>query len=362
MMRLVLAALLSALGLSSASAQGTYWTKDVATAPAATLPFPLTSKIPVIQPDSSVKAGFAVHSWTPSASGGAMLNDASNVAPAGTPTALANIVAANASAATILGGTLRVQSGPYIFNDGAADTLSIQALPGALPSGTDTNLNLYSQAIGPTNAAWFIATPKSTGGNEEHLLVGSRGFGSHYAMTQVVLGAGVCRDVDFQDGVWPTVAWSMHCSGGGNPPELRLGDFAPITQTTPSDGDQRIIKLDTSLNLRVAEGAAIKAVVNYSHFSSNGSSPTLSSCGTSPSITISTDVKGLVTAGSGGPTSCQVAFARAYDNTPVVIVTGYGVSAAAINWTVSVSSTSGFTVVGNGVDLSGASFQYWVIQ
>ena len=93
--RLILVLALFALGLSEAQAQSTYFSTDVANAPAATIPFPATSKIPVIQP---VGSGFKLYSWTPSLTGGGMLNDASNAV---LPNAVNNLLASGITATTL---------------------------------------------------------------------------------------------------------------------------------------------------------------------------------------------------------------------------------------------------------------------
>lgn len=63
---------------------------------------------------------------------------------------------------------------------------------------------------------------------------------------------------------------------------------------------------------------ASDSIVTANHFRSDGSKPTLSSCGTSPTIT-GTDVAGFVSNG-GAVSSCTVTFAKAYASTPVCVV------------------------------------------
>jgi hypothetical protein len=60
------ALLLSMIGLTEARSQGTYFSDDVMNAPASTVPFPSTSRIPVIQPSAGKNK---MYSWVPSASG-----------------------------------------------------------------------------------------------------------------------------------------------------------------------------------------------------------------------------------------------------------------------------------------------------
>lgn len=51
----------------------------------------------------------------------------------------------------------------------------------------------------------------------------------------------------------------------------------------------------------------------------NGTAPTLSTCGTTPSI-VGNDVAGTVTMGTAGPTACTLTFANAFTNAPHCVV------------------------------------------
>ena len=57
------------------------------------------------------------------------------------------------------------------------------------------------------------------------------------------------------------------------------------------------------------------------HILSTGAAPTLTSCGTAPSI-VGTDTAGQVQMGSANPTGCTVTFARPYVTAPSCTVTG----------------------------------------
>lgn len=89
------------------------------------------------------------------------------------------------------------------------------------------------------------------------------------------------------------------------------------------------------------------------HWEAGGSSPVLTSCGSSPSI-VGTDQSGVITMGSGAPTGCVVTFATSYNATPICNVTwqatplanqSYTVSNTAI--TLTQTGTSGNKVVYN---------------
>ena len=75
----------------------------------------------------------------------------------------------------------------------------------------------------------------------------------------------------------------------------------------------------------IAAGAFTSAVnmtlSGTAHLRHTGTAPTLSSCGTTPSIT-GTDLGGKVTIGTGATTSCTVTFAAAFAAAPACVVTG----------------------------------------
>lgn len=53
----------------------------------------------------------------------------------------------------------------------------------------------------------------------------------------------------------------------------------------------------------------------YGRFLGNGPAPTLSSCGTAPTI-VGTDSSGRITIGTGTPAACTLTFARAFASAP----------------------------------------------
>jgi hypothetical protein len=65
------------------------------------------------------------------------------------------------------------------------------------------------------------------------------------------------------------------------------------------------------------------------HLANVGTSATVTSCGSGPTIS-GNDTKGVVTIGTGGITSCSVAFNTGYGSTPVCVVTWQGTSAQSV--------------------------------
>ncbi|HSV26235.1 MAG TPA: hypothetical protein VLJ17_24825 [Xanthobacteraceae bacterium] len=75
---------------------------------------------------------------------------------------------------------------------------------------------------------------------------------------------------------------------------------------------------------------------NLVHIRSLGAAPTLTSCGTSPSVSGS-DVSGTITMGTGSPTGCTATFAQAYLNAPNCVVT-WQTNIASMQYTVTASA------------------------
>lgn len=87
------------------------------------------------------------------------------------------------------------------------------------------------------------------------------------------------------------------------------------------------------------------------HLLGGGSAPTVSSCGTSPSIT-GTDTAGTVTMGTAAPTACTLTFAVAFTNSPICVanvsaasvpmaIAPTTISTSAVTFTAAAAATSG---------------------
>jgi hypothetical protein len=76
------------------------------------------------------------------------------------------------------------------------------------------------------------------------------------------------------------------------------------------------------MNLQNNSGSSVYAVRVDGKIQTSGTAPTVSACGTGPSIT-GNDVAGKVTIGSGGVvTSCTLTFTSAYTTAPSCVITG----------------------------------------
>lgn len=105
-------------------------------------------------------------------------------------------------------------------------------------------------------------------------------------------------------------------------------------------------------------GTAVFTVKADGSLVTGGDTPTLSSCGTSPSVSGNNNA-GTVTMGTGVITACTVTFSVAKSSSPRVLIQSEG--AAALGSTISAKSTSAFTVTFAGTATSQV-FSYFIVQ
>lgn len=82
-----------------------------------------------------------------------------------------------------------------------------------------------------------------------------------------------------------------------------------------------VLQSDFLLNVSSSSGVLTFGIQNNSHVISSGTTPSVSSCGTSPSMDPnSTDFAGTINTGSASPTACTLTFSTPFPNTPVCVV------------------------------------------
>lgn len=86
----------------------------------------------------------------------------------------------------------------------------------------------------------------------------------------------------------------------------------------------------------LVNGNFIEYLDTIGHHRVTGSTPALTSCGTSPSIS-GTDIAGLVTMGTVTPTGCVITFANAHTNVPYCTVT-WQANLASMQYTISATA------------------------
>jgi hypothetical protein len=138
------------------------------------------------------------------------------------------------------------------------DTISVQAQPGAAPSGDTTNFQLYPPIVGGQAYLNITKSAILSPHNEERLILGTNG--SVYIFQQVLAGAGTCHNVSFMDGQSAVPAFSMICGAGGNPPTLALGKGAALVGEG-SIAFEGMMRIDTSDDLVIGQGVNIQNIV-----------------------------------------------------------------------------------------------------
>lgn len=120
------------------------------------------------------------------------------------------------------------------------------------------------------------------------------------------------------------------------------------TSTSGSSANSELTVLGTtSQTYDIAVGTASAtsqfhlAVSTSAHVITNGPSPSISSCGTTPSgSVVGDDNQGIITIGGGSVTACTLAFANSWGATPVCVISD---NSTAITGDISSISATGFT-------------------
>lgn len=154
------------------------------------------------------------------------------------------------------------------------------------PSGSNTVNNFQLGSAGSSAYSGSFRSWNATSNSNAPLLFYTSGAG------------GVAGDMLFYSGVLDN----------GATPNLsnRLGNYN-IVFSPSGTGNFQIV--NSSLT-------AIMSVSSTGHIISSGTTPSMGTCGTSPSL-VGTDNAGTITVGSGIVTSCTLNFANSFANTPV---------------------------------------------
>lgn len=230
---------------------------------------------------------------------------ATSLTVSGTITSTGSVTVLGASSVFQVGGL----TGPFMSNDGALDTISFQALNGALPSGNTTNVQIYPPAAGQKAFLNITALASLSPAGEERLLIGTLGHASDYVFTQVATGTGLPRNVDFLDGgASGTPAFILVAGNGTTAPSLAISQGQSMLSSTASNGFQALLSLDNSLNEVLGGGANILSVTVNKNLVAASGGLTLASA--TPTVTAGKVGLGTTTATSAscgsiaGGTAC----------------------------------------------------------
>ena len=143
-----------------------------------------------------------------------------------------------------------------------------------------------------------------------------------------------------------------HSAGGGGSSYLSPLLTSTSTASSTYSGTGQIIIVETLTYNYVTGGTVTTSTPTQKYglsqqgmtFYSATSSPTVSSCGTNPSATISgSDASGYVVTGGGSPTSCKITYVTPKDNPPSCTYTAIGAQAYA--WIPTSTWTTTSTVI-----------------
>lgn len=206
------------------------------------------------------------------------------------------------SATTGFTGTLQAAQFPALTGD---VTTSAGALA-TTAAASQGNIKTFTSSITVTGAGGLLVNSSVTinsGSTAPNALIVSTGAGTTNLVSVSTNGL-----VTTQSLILSTQIFVIKSTAGANIVSVDNNLAAPT---------------DYILNISSANGTMIFGVQNNSHVISSGTAiPTVSSCGTSPTVdTTSTDFAGIINVGSASPTACTITFASAFVNTPVCVIT-----------------------------------------
>jgi hypothetical protein len=220
-----------------------------------------------------------------------------------------------------------------------ATTIGANAVTNAKAAQMATNTVKANATSGTANAADF-AMPSCSAATEALKWTTNTGFGCNTAINASTLGGatfaapGSIGSGTPAAGAFTTLSASSTVSGAGfsaylaSPPAIggtaaAAGAFTTLSASSTVSGTGFSDYLASPPAIGGTAPAAVKATTLWAtgHVFTTGTAPSLSSCGTSPSIdSNSTDVAGKITVGSGAGTVCTLTFASGFTTAPFCIV------------------------------------------
>lgn len=254
--------------------------------------------------------------------------------PSETPVEVPSLSEADARYLKLSGGTL---TGDVSLNDGSGNS---PILTFSSDTGSGNGWSIRSLAS-PTDTLSIIANS----GSSRDIWIGNTGGGS-FTFDLVALGNSLLRAYDLTvgsssilsgntyiggtQGVLLTAStdgdWTWKGQGNGNDEDLKwnLDDGVGGANTVEVTSTTGVTRIDfTSIGSRwtTLDDNTI-STEDDGHIETKGTAPSLSSCGTTPSIsTEATDMAGKITIGAGvAVTSCTMTFSTEWDVAPPCVV------------------------------------------
>lgn len=243
-----------------------------------------------------------------------------------------------------------------------------------LGAGANTGaLNLYNGVSGHyaiiaagAAASDYLFTLPTTAGLSAQVLASGGGGGAPMTWTTLVAVATSGSASDLSAGTLAaarggagTISGALKGNGSGIVSQAACADLSnggtACAAATGTSG-HTVPFLDDANTWSSAQ--TFQSYIVATHYLSSGTAPSASSCGGSPSIDgLSTNGAGSVTFGTGGPTSCTVAFSAAYPNNAYCSISPANAAAFATTAYLSAQSATGF-IITTAAPASGAKYQF----
>ena len=254
----------------------------------------------------------------------------------------------NASADTVLTSSLGGDTSYYLdigINGSGYNQATYSAFPSswAYIYSSDAGLSLWAGVNGTQTASRITFGSSNPVASNIWMDVTSSGTVDHYGNVNVSSGlllstqAGSNGQVLTSGGAGTVPTWTTPIALASSQTWTGAQQFSTMSITNSNPTTKYLMAIGTS----TPTGPYVVDVSTTCHFNVSSSSlPTLSSCGTTPSV-VGNDNAGRITEGTGGTTTCTVTFAYPFTNTPFCVAQ---TTSTATTGAISAVSNTSFTI------------------